>query len=895
VTPVVTVRSVLLAVVTAAATIVPAAPSMAAATHVVDADGAALAGDCDAQVSAAATITEALARADDGDTILVCPGVVVEPGQVVVRDDVTIASTYPTVRATVRAGRDTGTAGDDRGWWLIEAGAELTLRDLDLDGDSRRIHQGLRFRGHGSVTDVGLHDIAYEESGPSYSGFGIVAFGDGPVAVTRATFSEIGRVGALFFGVETSGSVLAESTYVGKGSGDHLDYGVEVGAGAEVSIRDTVVTRARGRAQNAVSAGLLLSTAFGGGVGATLTGNTLSNNANGIFLDDGSGRGFGPLDLERNAIDGNTVLGVATSGDVRADATCNWWGATDGPETHGGSANGVASGISVEPFLATGDLDGRCARTPALTADTDAVTVDEGSPATVRGTYTAGTSAPVEITASTGTLARTGNNHGRWTWTAAPDDGPADSATVAITADNGRVDRVDVTLTVDNVRPSARLDAPATAFTGRAFPVHLRQPDDPSLADREAGLLFAFDCGAGTGFGPYSDRSSIECEAERGGRRTIRGRIRDQDGGSREYTSVVEVSSPDGHGSPERSAVGTVSPGGSVSTGDGAATPSDPIITTVETPSGGDVAIEEGPPAGPRPLDHVLLVWGSRITAPTERARMPLTLEFRLDADLLPPAIPGTGLPNVVPARGGEVVLPCTSATAAAPDPCLASRRMDEDDLVLTVRSPTGGAFDIAEATVACPRVGVVRAPFDDVDGNVHRDAIDCAVAWGLASGQTSSGYHPSGSLSRGQVATLVANLLQRFGVVLPASPEDRFADDDTSVHEFAIGQVAAVGVMHGRTGTRFAPDDDLTRAQLATVLATTYETLRGEALPSGRDRFRDDDGSTHEASIDRVAAAGLTRGRDAERFGPALAVRRDQAASFLTALLNLAYRDLRA
>ena len=50
----------------------------------------------------------------------------------------------------------------------------------------------------------------------------------------------------------------------------------------------------------------------------------------------------------------------------------------------------------------------------------------------------------------------------------------------------------------------------------------------------------------------------------------------------------------------------------------------------------------------------------------------------------------------------------------------------------------------------------------------------------------------------------------------------------------------------------------------------------------SPRDTFSDDDGSSHEADIERLAAAGITRGCSPTTFCPLRSVRRDEVAAFL-------------
>ncbi|MBW3659399.1 MAG: S-layer homology domain-containing protein [Actinobacteria bacterium] len=869
----------------------PVGTATAASVVVVDADGAASPLSCDDAAAAPRTVTAALATVDAGGTVRVCPGTVVEPGQVVVSRDVTVRAFDVGRVPTVVPAVDTGTVGDDRGWWLVRRGVELRLRDLRLDGSGRLIHQAVRFRGSGEVRDVAFTDIAYRAAGPDRSGFGVVAFGDGPVVVSGSSFRRIGRVGALFFGATTAGSVFADNVYVGKGPGDHLDYGVEIGDGSRVRIEDAAISGALGEADGAVSAGVLVSTAFGGGAGLTLTGSRLAGNANGVFLDDDAGRGLGDLAIARNIFSNNAVLGVARSGPVAVAATCNWWGASDGPASAGGSGDGASPGIETVPFLTSTDTTGRCSADPFLTADVSELTVNEGSPARVTGTFAAGSAEPLTLEASTGTLATTGTNVGTWTWTATPTDGPGDGTTVTVAGDNGRTGATSFDLRVRNVIPSATFDAPSTAFTDHPFTLSVRSLTDASPVDRAAGLTVAFDCSDGSGFGAAGTGTSTECAVARGGRRTVRALIADKDGGTREFTDVVEVYSSDGDGAPDRSAAGTVADGGVVATGTGEATPLDPVVTRVRVPIGGEVTIEEGPPTVDSPPEHALLSWGAVVTAPRQTDADPTGITFRLDRDLLPGPLRAAGVLAVSVVMEGDLVPRCDADPSPAL-PCLARSWTSDDDAVLEVRTTEAGAFGFAVPTVACATGSTPATSFPDVSGTAHEAGVACAERWALVRGVGPGTYAPAGSVTRAQAASMIARLLTLAGVELAAEPEDRFTDDDGSVHELAIGQLAELGVMEGRTATTFAPGAALTRAQFASTLARAASVLRSGPLPAGPDRFVDDDGVVHEANIDAVAAAGLANGVSDDRFDPHGEVRRDQTASFLTRLLGLWFAE---
>jgi hypothetical protein len=114
-------------------------------------------------------------------------------------------------------------------------------------------------------------------------------------------------------------------------------------------------------------------------------------------------------------------------------------------------------------------------------------------------------------------------------------------------------------------------------------------------------------------------------------------------------------------------------------------------------------------------------------------------------------------------------------------------------------------------------------------------------------------------------------------------SSSGAFSDDDGSTHEEAINRLAAAGVTHGCGSGLYCPEDPVTRAEMASFMA------RALGLPDpGSDAFSDDDGSVHEGAIDAVAKAGITLGCAAGRFCPETAVTRAEMASFLARALGL-------
>ena len=114
------------------------------------------------------------------------------------------------------------------------------------------------------------------------------------------------------------------------------------------------------------------------------------------------------------------------------------------------------------------------------------------------------------------------------------------------------------------------------------------------------------------------------------------------------------------------------------------------------------------------------------------------------------------------------------------------------------------------------------------------------------------------------------------------------FNDDDGSVFEADIEWLAFNGVTRGCNppiNTEFCPDAYVTRGQMAAFLVRALDLV--DRLD---DPFTDDDDSIFEADIERLAAAGITKGCNPptnDRFCPDGSVTREQMAAFLVRALG--------
>ena len=114
------------------------------------------------------------------------------------------------------------------------------------------------------------------------------------------------------------------------------------------------------------------------------------------------------------------------------------------------------------------------------------------------------------------------------------------------------------------------------------------------------------------------------------------------------------------------------------------------------------------------------------------------------------------------------------------------------------------------------------------------------------------------------------------------------FRDDDSSVFEQQIDWLALSGITYGcnpPSNDEFCPSDTVTRGQMAAFL------VRALGLTDRlEDPFVDDDSSVFEADIERLAAAGITRGCNPpsnDRYCPNDTVTRGQMAAFLVRALG--------
>ena len=171
---------------------------------------------------------------------------------------------------------------------------------------------------------------------------------------------------------------------------------------------------------------------------------------------------------------------------------------------------------------------------------------------------------------------------------------------------------------------------------------------------------------------------------------------------------------------------------------------------------------------------------------------------------------------------------------------------------------------------------------YTDLTSGPHEANINALAQLGIFEGTEcgSRQFCPDEPAKRWTVAVWIVRAVD--GTDPPPVNESRFADvDGDEWWTPYVERLADLGITVGcrQNPLRFCPDRTVTRAQVASFLVRAFDLA---AAPSAG--FADTEGSTHEANIDALFAAGITVGcrQDPLRYCPTDPVRRVHMATLL-------------
>ena len=154
-------------------------------------------------------------------------------------------------------------------------------------------------------------------------------------------------------------------------------------------------------------------------------------------------------------------------------------------------------------------------------------------------------------------------------------------------------------------------------------------------------------------------------------------------------------------------------------------------------------------------------------------------------------------------------------------------------------------------------------------------------IAWMLETG-ISTGCAPELFCTHNPVTRgEMAAFLER-ALDLPPTPDDFFDDDDGTTFELSINRLAAAGITSGCGDRKYCPGRTINRGEMAAFLERAFDLP-----PTSNDYYPDDDGSDFEDSINRITAAGISSGCTSTRYCPDKSVTRGQMAAFIHRALD--------
>lgn len=179
-------------------------------------------------------------------------------------------------------------------------------------------------------------------------------------------------------------------------------------------------------------------------------------------------------------------------------------------------------------------------------------------------------------------------------------------------------------------------------------------------------------------------------------------------------------------------------------------------------------------------------------------------------------------------------------------------------------------------------RVLQLTGDYIDVARSVHAEGIETLLDMGIVAGCEPRKFCPDAVVKRGQFATMLARAV---GAEDPGVG-DAFADIASSSHRASVNALVEAGLLD--PGEAFNPDEPLRKGQLATLVVRAFDSVRPLDL-QGRRLFDDIAETPHASSIDGLAALGLIEGCGGTDFCPSREVTRGQVASVLARVLGLA------
>jgi hypothetical protein len=134
----------------------------------------------------------------------------------------------------------------------------------------------------------------------------------------------------------------------------------------------------------------------------------------------------------------------------------------------------------------------------------------------------------------------------------------------------------------------------------------------------------------------------------------------------------------------------------------------------------------------------------------------------------------------------------------------------------------------------ACPASAITSSGFTDTTSA----DVSCIKYYGITKGTTATTFSPLDFVSRWQMALFLTRMVVPAGATLPSGVDQGFTDIGGKSAEIqtAVNQIKQLGITVGKTATTFAPDDFVTREEMALFIQRLLKA--SQVGPGGNEEF---------------------------------------------------------
>lgn len=172
---------------------------------------------------------------------------------------------------------------------------------------------------------------------------------------------------------------------------------------------------------------------------------------------------------------------------------------------------------------------------------------------------------------------------------------------------------------------------------------------------------------------------------------------------------------------------------------------------------------------------------------------------------------------------------------------------------------------------------------FSDITGHWAEERIKQAVSAGIVGGYPDHTFKPGRAVTRAEFAVMLMHALkpQGDGAALTFTDQAMIG----SWAQRSIAQAVDAGMISGYEDGSFRPNADITRAEMATMIAKAL-SLKGEATETSGFADDQDIPSWARGAVAAIKNLGLIQGKGANRFAPADETTRAEAVSVILNML---------